>query len=322
LLQNKEQADALFERITALAVRSPYRVKELVTYTKQLAAYRVEQDKLYDTTKMLADVSSGLGVDMQRLILAYGQVKAANYLRGQELRQFSEAGINILGELAQYFSELEGRAISTGEVFERVSKRMVAFEDVAEVFKRITEEGGIFYNMQEIQAETLRGQISNLRDSIDIMFNDMGKANEGVLKNSVKMIRTIVEHWEELARVIRVAGGAFAIYIGYVILAGIKQKLWTASTLEAMAAQGGLNAMIAKTIMGLKGLFSVGGIITIAIAALAIFASHLIQVRKEQNEANKAFSESMKNLQNLLSVRRSYLRRIRMTRKLRLNLLI
>jgi len=296
LLQNKEQADALFERITALAVRSPYRVKELVTYTKQLAAYRVEQDKLYDTTKMLADVSSGLGVDMQRLILAYGQVKAANYLRGQELRQFSEAGINILGELAQYFSELEGRAISTGEVFERVSKRMVAFEDVAEVFKRITEEGGIFYNMQEIQAETLRGQISNLRDSIDIMFNDMGKANEGVLKNSVKMIRTIVEHWEELARVIRVAGGAFAIYIGYVVLAGIKQKLWTASTLEAMAAQGGLNAMIAKTIMGLKGLFSVGGIITIAIAALAIFASHLIQVRKEQNEANKAFSESMKKI--------------------------
>ena len=103
-----------------MAINSPFRLKELVTYTKQLAAYRVEASKLYDTTKMLADVSAGLGVDMQRLILAYGQVKAANYLRGTELRQFSEAGINILGELSKYFSELEGRAVSVSEVFEMV----------------------------------------------------------------------------------------------------------------------------------------------------------------------------------------------------------
>ena len=306
ILQNKEQADALFDRITQLAVRSPYRVKDLVTYTKQLAAYRVEEEKLYDTTKMLADVSSGLGVDMQRLILAYGQVKAANYLRGQELRQFSEAGINILGELAQYFSELEGRAISTGEIFERVSKRMVSFEDVGEVFKRITEEGGIFYNMQEIQAETLRGQISNLRDSIDIMFNEIGKGNEGVLKNSVKLIRTMIEHWEEIARILKVAGGAFGVYIAYVVLAGVKQKIWTASTIEAMAAQRGLNGVIATTIKGMNALFSTGGIITIAIAALAILGSHIIQVHKEQKEANKEFAENIKKLNASRAAAQSY----------------
>lgn len=197
ILQNKDAANEIWDKTVQLAIKSPFQIKELVSYTKQLAAYRVESDKLHNTTKMLADVSAGLGVDMQRLILAYGQVKAANYLRGTELRQFSEAGINILGELATYFSEVENRAISVGEVFQMVSKRMVSFADVEEVFKRITSEGGTFYNMQEIQAETLKGQISNLRDSLDVMLNDIGMSQEGVLKGAVRMARRLLDSWEE-----------------------------------------------------------------------------------------------------------------------------
>ena len=202
LLQNKDEADKLWQRTIDLAVKSPYTVKELVTYTKQLAAYRIESEKLYDTNKMLADISSGLGVDMQRLILAFGQVKAANYLRGTELRQFSEAGVNILGELAKYFSELENRAISVGDVFERVSKRMVSFSDVEEVLKRLTSEGGTFYRMQEIQSETLRGLLSNLQDTIDLMLNDIGKANDSTLKNMVLSVKSVVENWREIAFVL------------------------------------------------------------------------------------------------------------------------
>lgn len=212
ILQNKEEADRLFGQITELAVKSPFQLKELVTYTKQLAAYRVESEKLFDTTKMLADVSAGLGVDMQRLILAYGQVKAANYLRGTELRQFSEAGINILGELATYFTEIEGRAISVGEVFEMVSKRMVSFQDVENIFKRITSEGGIFYNMQEIQADTLAGMISNMQDSIDIMLNELGTENEGLLKGSVALVREIVENWRTISVIIKSIGGPLLTY--------------------------------------------------------------------------------------------------------------
>jgi len=296
ILQNKDQADALFDRITQLAVRSPYRVKELVTYTKQLAAYRVEEEKLYDTTKMLADVSSGLGVDMQRLILAYGQVKAANYLRGQELRQFSEAGINILGELAQYFSELEGRAISTGEIFERVSKRMVAFEDVAEVFKRITEEGGIFYNMQEIQAETLKGQISNLRDSIDIMFNEMGKGNEGVLKNSVALIRSIVENWETLARALKIGAVVFLAYAANAYIAAQRNGLFEKSVIKATIAEGGFNATLAKTAKGLKAFAASGGPIALAILAVSLLISKIAQNRLEMKRYNEEFEESAKKM--------------------------
>lgn len=212
ILQNKDEADRLFNQITELAVKSPFQLKELVTYTKQLAAYRVESDKLYDTTKMLADVSAGLGVGMDRLILAYGQVKAANYLRGTELRQFSEAGINILGELAEYFSQLENRAVSVGEVFQMVSKRMVSFQDVENIFKKITSEGGIFYNMQEVQADTVAGMISNMRDSIDIMLNEIGKANDGTLKNSLTVVKNIVDNWESVATILKSIGASLAAY--------------------------------------------------------------------------------------------------------------
>lgn len=202
IIQDLDKADKLWSQITELAVKSPFRVKELVTYTKQLAAYRIETDKIFDVTKRLADVSAGLGVDMNRLILAYGQVKAANYLRGQELRQFSEAGINILGELAAQFSEVEGVAVSTGEVFERVSKRMVKFEDVAKVFERLTDEGGIFYQMQEKQAETLQGRISNLKDSIDLMFDSIGQSNQGILNKSVELAKKLIENWQKAKIVI------------------------------------------------------------------------------------------------------------------------
>lgn len=256
ILQNKDQADQLFNQVVELAVRSPYRVKELVTYTKQLAAYRIETEKLYDTTKMLADISSGVGVEMDRLILAFGQVKAANYLRGTELRQFSEAGINILGELATYFTELEGRMVSVGEVFDMVSNRMIAFEDVEEVFKRITSAGGIFYNMQEIQAETLQGQISNLQDSFDVMFNEIGKANDGVLKDLVAIVRGIVESWEVFAVLLKSVATGFVLYTGKIVLATIANKAFAASQGEIIANSGRVNKAIGGTVTGLKNLLS------------------------------------------------------------------
>lgn len=203
IVQDQKAANKLWEQTISLALKSPYRVSQLITYTKQLAAYRVETQKLHDTTKMLADVSAGLGVDMERLILAYGQVKAANYLRGTELRQFSEAGINILGELAKYFEETRGKAFSVAEVFEMVSKRAVKFEDVDEVFKRLTGSSGIFFKMQEKQAETVAGQYSNLRDAYEIMLNDIGKENEGLIINVISAARFIVSHWREIATIVK-----------------------------------------------------------------------------------------------------------------------
>lgn len=201
ILQNKPKADEIFNKTVELAVKSPFSIKDLVDYTRQLSAYRIESDKLYDTTKRLADVSAGLGVDMGRLILAYGQVKAAAYLRGSEVRQFTEAGINMYGELQQYFKEVKGEAYTTAQIVDMISKRKVTFEDVEAIFQRMTDKGGTFYNMQEIQAETLQGKISNLKDAFDVMLNDIGKANEGTMKGMVSWGTSLLDNWKALAEI-------------------------------------------------------------------------------------------------------------------------
>lgn len=215
ILQNKSQADKIFNKTVQLAIKSPYKIRELVSFTKQLAAYRIESNKLYDTTKRLADVSAGLGVNMGRLILAYGQVKAAAYLRGMEVRQFTEAGINLYGELQRYFEEEKGKAYTTAQIVDMISKRKVTFEDIENIFKRLTESGGLFYNMQEIQAETLKGKISNLQDSIDIMLNSIGKANEDTLKGSIDSIKVLIDNWETVVEVAK----TFGVVVGSLLLA-------------------------------------------------------------------------------------------------------
>lgn len=210
ILQNKPKADEIFNKTVELAVKSPFRIKDLVDYTRQLSAYRIESDKLYDTTKRLADVSAGLGVDMGRLILAYGQVKAAAYLRGSEVRQFTEAGINMYGELQQYFKEVKGEAYTTAQIVDMISKRKVTFEDVEAIFQRMTDKGGTFYNMQEIQAETLQGKISNLHDAFDVMLNDIGKDKEGLFKGLITTTTSLLDNWKAIASVVEAIIAMFA----------------------------------------------------------------------------------------------------------------
>lgn len=267
ILKNKEEANKLWDQTTQLAVRSPYQVKELVTYTKQLAAYRVETEKLHDTTKMLADISSGLGVDMGRLILAFGQVKAANYLRGTELRQFSEAGINILDELARYYTAVEGKAVTVGQVFERVSKRMVTFSDVETVLRNVTSAGGMFYKMQEIQAETLKGSISNLKDQLDLMLNDIGKSNEGTIKLSVKLVGLLISNYKALIPVISMATIAF---VGMNV-SMLKVKL------GARALAAGMNTLKSSLVNPWA----------IALVAIGRVVSSFVEYRHELNEIEK-----------------------------------
>lgn len=211
MLGDLNKAEDVITRIQGLAVESPFQFKELTTYAKQLSAFSVPAQELYDTTKMLADVSAGLGVGMDRIVLAYGQVRSAAFLRGQEVRQFTEAGIPILNELAKQFSELEGRAVSTSEVFDKISKRLVPFEMVAQVFKDMTSEGGKFYNMQEVQAETLRGKISNLKDAYEVMLNEIGKGQSENLKGAVDWLRKLMQNYEEVGQEVMRCVVAFGI---------------------------------------------------------------------------------------------------------------
>ena len=219
MLGDLSSAEQIITRIQGLAVESPFQFKELTTYAKQLSAFSVPAQELYDTTKMLADISAGLGVGMDRIVLAYGQVRSAAFLRGQEVRQFTEAGIPILDELAKQFTELEGRAVSAGEVFDKISKRLVPFEMVAKVFKDMTSEGGKFYNMQEVQAETLKGKISNLKDAYEMMLNEIGKSQSENLKGSVDWVRKLMVNYEETGRTIVELVAAYGAY--KTVLAGV-----------------------------------------------------------------------------------------------------
>lgn len=225
ILQDADGAERIFGQIKALAVQSPFQFKELVTYTKQLSAFSIPMEELYDTTKMLADVSAGLGVGMDRLVLAYGQIRSASFLRGQEVRQLTEAGIPILRELSEMFTELEGRYVSAGEVFEKISKRQVTFEMVAQVFKNMTSEGGKFYQMQEVLAQTLSGKISNLTDAYQIMFAEIGEKTSGVLNGTVDALRSIAENYEKVGRLIIELVAIYGTYRGMLVAVAAAEKM-------------------------------------------------------------------------------------------------
>lgn len=201
ILGDSMKAETIFNRIKDLAVVSPFQFKELASYAKQLSAYSIPYEELYDTTKRLADISAGVGVDMGRIILAYGQVRSAAFLRGQELRQFTEAGIPLVDELAKRFTKLTGVVTSAGDVFDKISRKEVSFGMVKDVLWELTDEGGKFYNMQEALAESLAGKWSNLQDAWDVMMADIAESNSGVLSDSLDLLTKLMNHWEDFAKV-------------------------------------------------------------------------------------------------------------------------
>lgn len=203
IIGDLNEANAMFEQIKAAAVKSPFQIKELVTYTKQLAAYKIESEELFETTQRLADISAGLGVGMERLVLAYGQIRATGYLRGSEVRQLTEAGIPIVEELAKKMSQLRGETVSAAEVMGLISERAISFGMVKEVFDDMTSAGGMFYKMQEKQAETLRGQWSNLQDAISIMYEEIGNTESvnSSIKGMIGLVKSLAENWRTIGTV-------------------------------------------------------------------------------------------------------------------------
>ena len=237
IIQDSDKASELFKQIKAAAIKSPFEIKDLVSYTKQLSAYRIETDQLFETTQRLADVSSGLGVDMGRIILAYGQVRAASVLRGQELRQFTEAGIPLVELLAEKFSQLSGRMVNTAEVFDLISKRAVSFKMIKEIFEDMTNAGGMFYKMQEKQAETLQGKWMNLKDSVSIMYDEIGNTKDihTAMEWMLSFTTALMNNWRTVGKVL---GGVIASMTAY--------KIAVTNTTIAINAQTAANGIAQK----------------------------------------------------------------------------
>lgn len=212
ILQDEGKATTIFNQIKKQAVASPFGVMDLNQYAKQLSAYSIPYNELYDTMKRLADISAGVGVDMGRIILAYGQIKAAKFLKGTELRQLTEANIPMVDKLAERFSKLEGRIVSAGEVLDMISKKKVTFEDVKDVLWELTDDGGMFNNMQEVLSESVKSKWKNLADAIDIMLGDIAESTGSTLKWTAESLTTLAQNWKEVVPFITAATAAFGTY--------------------------------------------------------------------------------------------------------------
>lgn len=285
ILGDSMKAETIFNRIKDLAVVSPFQFKELASYAKQLSAYSIPYEELYDTTKRLADISAGVGVDMGRIILAYGQVRSAAFLRGQELRQFTEAGIPLVDELAKKFTELTGEATSAGDVFDKISRKEVSFGMVKDVLWELTNEGGKFYNMQEALAESLAGKWSNLQDAWDVMMADIAESNSGVLSDSLDLLTELMEHWESVAKILGMLTIVYGSYKTAVILTNIATK-------GLLAVQTALNAAMKK-----NPIIWIITLIGSVVGALVMFREEVKTTAEVITDLNKTIADTNDKMQ-------------------------
>lgn len=321
ILGDSMKAETIFNRIKDLAVVSPFQFKELASYAKQLSAYSIPYEELYDTTKRLADISAGVGVDMGRIILAYGQVRSAAFLRGQELRQFTEAGIPLVDELAKRFTKLTGVVTSAGDVFDKISRKEVSFGMVKDVLWGLTDEGGKFYNMQEALAESLAGKWSNLQDAWDVMMADIAESNSGVLSDSLELLTDLMKHWEVVADILGILVRLYGSYKTAVIAVNVAQKssfaisqmqayyTWLNKgvkvTKAAAVAQWALNSAM-KVNPWVFWITTLGAIVT----TLTVFQEKVETVAEKIKKLNIEFSKNIEKIKEEESKAKGYISRI------------
>lgn len=225
ILQNQGQANELFERIKGLAVQSPFGVVELDQMTKQLTAYGFKYNELFDMTKRLADISAATGTGVDRLALALGHVRSEAALSGYTLRQFSMANVPLLQKLSEKLGK------TTQEIRKMVRAKEVSYEDVIGVLQDITNEGGMFYNMQEVISQSVKAKFKNVKDAMDIMYGEMAEGYIGdSLKGVADALMEVTRNWKDAATVL-----------------GTGAALWAAQRVAVMAYTAAIGKNTAAT---------------------------------------------------------------------------
>ena len=284
ILGDMQNANTMFNQIKELALNSPFTFSELNRDVKQLAAYGVEYDQLYDTTKRLADMSSGLGVSFDRIALAFGQVQARGWLDGKELRQIAYEGIPLLEKLSEFYSKQEGRNVSTSEIKTRISNREVSFDDVKSIFWQMTDAGGQFYNMQQVLSETLLGRYNKLKDAWEIMLAEFASGDSLVgkfFKTALDGATALVQSLHTLAMPM---GAIFAGYAFKKMAAGntasgfLSNKANLASNIQNKVLQGQALTQIEQRILATKNQITGADLRALA-NARALTAEKLNQLR-------------------------------------------
>ena len=231
ILQNTSQANELFDKIKGLATQSPFGVVQLDQMTKQLTAYGFKYNELYDMTKRLADISAATGTDVSRLALALGHVRSEAALSGYTLRQFSMANVPLLQKLSEKLGK------TTKEIREMTKKKEIGYDDVIGVLKDLTNEGGMFYNMQEVISESVKAKFKNVKDAMDIMYGEMAEGAPGeALKEVANVLMEVTRHWRDVATVMGTVAGVWAIHRAAILAMNAALGSNTASVATNMLA--------------------------------------------------------------------------------------
>lgn len=213
ILQNTSQANELFDRIKGLATQSPFGVVQLDQMTKQLTAYGFKYNELFDMTKRLADISAATGTDVSRLALALGHVRSEAALSGYTLRQFSMGNVPLLQKLAEKLGK------TTKQIREMVKGKEISYDDVLGVLKDLTNEGGMFHNMQEVISESVKAKFKNVKDAMDIMYGEMAEGAPGeALKEVANVLMEVTKNWKDVATVLGTGVAVWATHRAAILL--------------------------------------------------------------------------------------------------------
>nr|DAS69074.1 MAG TPA: tail tape measure protein [Caudoviricetes sp.] len=270
MLKSEEKAQALMGEMVDLAAKTPFGLTDVTDGAKRLLAFQVPAEQVVDTLRRMGDVAAGLGVPMGQLIHVYGQVKAQGKLMTNDLYQFMNAGIPMTAELAKVMG------VAENEVKDLISAGKVGFPEVQSVINNLTNEGGLFFNLMEQQSASLSGQIANLEDAIEQMYNKIGEKAEGFLSSGIQGITFLVENYEKVGVVLAGLVGTYGAYRAAVItqvavmkIANIQgvydvatRHLQIGATIKQIALQSQLNAVMmanpyALAIAGTVGLIAV-----------------------------------------------------------------
>jgi chromosome segregation ATPase len=321
VLNDFEKGSQIFREQQTLALKSPFTVIDLASTTKMLAAYNFEAEELVDVSKRIADISAALGVPMERLTYNLGQIRAQTVLTARDARDFANAGLSITSELAKMYTEQEQRIVSVGDVMDRMSNKMVSFTDVMKVLNRYTDEGGMFYDFQAKQAETLAGKLSNLTDAYDFMLNEIGKEHQGILTGSISVVQKLFENWRAVSSTLTVVISTIGAYKAMQALANIetlngtrltiKQTLaevararatqgTAAATLAAARAQGVLNRALAFVAANPYAAVAAGAVALLTTFAILLPKAKSVEEQIEGlDEASTHLKKSFENLSNV-----------------------
>lgn len=233
MLGSKVQADALMSQLIKTAATTPFNMGDIANSAKQLLAYGVEAEKVNETLIRLGDIAAGLSIPINDLAYLYGTTMVQGRMYTQDLNQFLGRGIPLTAELAKQFGVTESKVKTL------VTEGKVGFPEVEKAIISLTSEGGKFGGLMEAQSKSITGQLSNLEDAIEQMFNEIGKSSEGVISDSIGIVASLVENWRTVGSVIMSVIAAYGTYKAAVFTVAAAHKL--------MAIWGNVQAFISLT---------------------------------------------------------------------------